>query len=50
MTMMIYEGLEKLKKMHAEAYDMYDYPLEQRLKDLSGYGQDKKAQTKTPGD
>jgi hypothetical protein len=36
-TMMTHEGLEKFKKMHAEAYDLYDYPLEQRLKDLSGW-------------
>ena len=33
-TMMTHEGLGKFEEMHAKVYDLYDYPLEERLKDL----------------
>jgi hypothetical protein len=35
-TMMTYEGLEKFVKIHAKAFDLYDYPLKERLADLDG--------------
>jgi hypothetical protein len=35
-TMMTYEGLDKFRGIHAKAFDLYDYPLEERLKDLGG--------------
>jgi hypothetical protein len=34
-TMMTNEGLAKFA-VNAKAYDLYDYPLEQRLQDLNG--------------
>ena len=34
-TMMTNEGLAKFA-LHAKTYDLYDYPLEQRLQDLNG--------------
>lgn len=36
-TMMTHEGLEKFAQMHAKAFDLFDYPLEARLKDLEGF-------------
>jgi hypothetical protein len=33
-TMMTYEGLDTFGKIHEKAFDLYDYPLEERLKDL----------------
>src|SRR5258708_1174462 len=36
--MMTHEGLEAFAKMHARAFDLYDYPLEARLRDLRGVG------------
>jgi hypothetical protein len=35
-TMMTHEELKRFAGMHAKAYDHYDYPLEERLKDLKG--------------
>jgi len=32
-TMMTHEGLEKFA-VHAKTYDLYDYPITERLKDL----------------
>ena len=37
-TMMTCEGLEKFFKAHEKLYDLYEYPLEARLRDLRGYG------------
>jgi hypothetical protein len=35
-TMMTHEGLDTFAKMHAKAFDLYDYPLKERLADLDG--------------
>jgi hypothetical protein len=41
--MMTYEELDKFFKTHEKVFDLYNYPLEQRLKDLRGYGETKSA-------
>jgi hypothetical protein len=33
-TMMKYAGLESFRNMHEKVFDLYEYPLEERLKDL----------------
>jgi hypothetical protein len=35
-TVMTYEGLEEFFKTHEKLYDLYEYPLEARLRDLRG--------------
>ena len=35
-TMMTHESVEKFREMHVTAFDLYNYPLEERLADLNG--------------
>ena len=42
-AMMTYEELDKFFKTHEKVFDLCSYPLEQRLKNLRGYGETKSA-------